>query len=49
MSWELMFCECKVNGYLDKAEKEKCDWIKQNLKIPVFVAKKNNGVEYIEQ
>jgi hypothetical protein len=32
--------ECKMNGKLDKIEKEKVEWIKSNLKIPVIVASK---------
>ena len=30
--------ECKTNDKLDKAEKEKCEWIEKNVNIPVFVA-----------
>jgi len=30
--------ECKINGMLDKEEKAKAEWIKNNLKIPIEVA-----------
>ena len=33
-----MFVECKTNGHLDKIEKEKVKWIREKLKIPVFIA-----------
>lgn len=44
-----MFVECKTNGYLDKIEKEKVKWIKEKLKIPVFIAckgEKRGTIEY---
>ena len=41
MSWEIILCEVKSNGYLDKIEKEKIEWIKTNLKIPVICAYKD--------
>lgn len=38
------FVECKAGDdkhkYLDKEEKEKCRWIKDNLRIPIIVATK---------
>jgi len=36
----VLLIECKCNGTLSKIEKEKVEWIKQNLKIPVFIASK---------
>jgi hypothetical protein len=36
----VQFVECKTNAMLDKAEKEKIEWIKQSLKIPVLIASK---------
>lgn len=38
--WDIQLVECKINGYLDPVEREKIEWIKTNLKIPVFVASK---------
>jgi len=38
--YQVQFVECKTNGTLDKVEREKIEWIKNNLKIPVFVASK---------
>jgi len=38
--WEVKLVECKVGKYLDAEEKEKVEWIKQNLKIPICVAYK---------
>lgn len=35
-----IFVECKTNGTLSKIEKEKVQWILDNLHIPVFVASK---------
>lgn len=37
------FVECKINGKLDKTEKEKIDWVNNNLKIPVIIASKKDG------
>jgi hypothetical protein len=37
-AFEVQFVECKTNGLLDKKEKEKIEWIKNNLKIPVIIA-----------
>ena len=37
----IKFVEVKTNGTLDKIEKEKVEWIKSNLKIPVIVASKD--------
>jgi hypothetical protein len=39
-TWHIQFVECKVNGTLSKTEKEKIEWIKCDLQIPVFVASK---------
>jgi hypothetical protein len=39
-SFSAQFVECKINGYLSKEEKEKVEWIKYNLNIPVFIASK---------
>jgi hypothetical protein len=42
--------ESKMTGKLDKTEKEKVEWIKNNLKIPVLVASKNGrGINYEQQ
>jgi len=38
--FEVKFVECKMNGYLDREEKDKAAWIMENLKIPVFIASK---------
>lgn len=43
----IQLIECKMNGKLDKIEKDKIEWIKNNLKIPVIIAKKGErGVIY---
>ena len=44
---QIQFVECKTNGTLDKVEKEKVEWIKNNLKIPVFVASQDYPDENI--
>ena len=38
--FDVRFIECKINGTLSKEEKEKIDWIKKELKIPVAIASK---------
>jgi hypothetical protein len=38
--FEVQLVESKMAGVLDKTEKEKINWIKDNLRIPVIVAKK---------
>jgi hypothetical protein len=38
LSWEVKFVEAKRTNKLDKEEKEKIEWIKANLKIPVEIA-----------
>ena len=40
MMYNVRLVESKMAGKLDKIEKEKCDWIKENLKIPVIIASK---------
>ena len=40
--WGVIFIECKSNGQLSKIEKEKINWIKDNLHIDVFVASKGD-------
>lgn len=40
--FEVQFVECKMNGVLDKLEKQKVEWIKTNLKIQVIIASKGN-------
>jgi len=40
--WKVQLVESKMTGKLDKIEKEKIEWIKNNLKIPVLVASKGN-------
>ena len=44
LGWNIQFVECKGgdnnHNKLDKEEKEKVDWIKYNLQIPVIVANK---------
>jgi len=50
--FEVIFVECKINGYLSKEEKAKVTWIKNNLFIPVSVAKrgkKRGEIEYLHQ
>ena len=41
--------ECKTNGYLDKEEKEKCQWLLENgLFNEIWVAKKKEEeIEYV--
>jgi hypothetical protein len=39
-TWFVQLVECKMNGILDKLEKEKIKWIKENLNIEVMLAKK---------
>lgn len=47
---QIEFFECKVNGKLDKIEKEKIEWIKNNLKIQVNIASKNGKeIKYEQQ
>jgi hypothetical protein len=38
--FDVQFVECKVNGMLSKIERDKVEWIKTNLKIPVLVARR---------
>jgi len=38
--FEVQFVECKLERNIDKIEKEKVEWIKSNLHIPVFLARK---------
>jgi hypothetical protein len=38
--WEVQLVECKMAGKLDKIEKEKVEWYKNVLKIPVIIASK---------
>jgi hypothetical protein len=50
--FEVQLVECKMNGKLDKIEKEKIDWLKQNLNIRIYVAKKGikkGEITYDEQ
>jgi len=37
---EVQFVECKLERNIDKIEKTKVEWIKSNLHIPVFLARK---------
>lgn len=37
---QVQLVESKMTGKLDKIEKEKVNWIKNNLKIPVLIASK---------
>ena len=39
--FDVQLVESKMTGKLDKTEKSKIEWIKQNLKIPCLVASKN--------
>lgn len=45
--FDVMLVECKMNGKLDKIEKEKIQWIKENLKIPVSLARQDFPEENI--
>jgi len=48
--WRIKLVESKVKGYLDAEERAKVEWIKENIKIPVFVAKKTEGgIDYEEK
>jgi hypothetical protein len=38
--WDIQLVECKMAGKLDKIEKEKVEWYKNVLKIPVIIASK---------
>jgi hypothetical protein len=38
--FEVQFVESKMTGELDREEKDKIEWIKNNLKIPVIIASK---------
>lgn len=38
----VQFVECKTGKYLDKKEKEKCEWIVNKLMIKVFTAYKGD-------
>jgi len=40
--FEVQFVECKVNGMLSKIERDKVEWIKANLKIPLIVARRGD-------
>ena len=41
ISYEVIGVECKVLGYLDKAEKEKCQWLlDNNIFSKILIAKK---------
>lgn len=41
-TYEIIGCECKSNGYLNKEEKGKCSWLlKNNIFSKIFVAKKS--------
>ena len=39
-AFEVQYVEGKINGTLSRIERQKIEWIKNNLKIPVFVASK---------
>ena len=39
-NWKIKLVECKMNGVLDKEEKEKIEWIQNNLYIKVDIASK---------
>ena len=41
------FVECKINGKLDKIEKEKIEWLKDNLHIHTIIAVKGERGEII--
>jgi len=48
--FDVQFVECKVNGILSREEKDKNEWIKAELNIPVYIAsrgKKRGTIEYI--
>jgi hypothetical protein len=40
VAWDIQLVESKMTGKLDKVEKEKVEWIKEHLNIPVFMAYK---------
>jgi hypothetical protein len=49
--FEVILIESKMIGVLDKKEKEKIEWIKNNLKISVVIAKqgkKRGEIEYVK-
>jgi len=39
-AYGVIFIECKLERNIDKIEKEKVEWIKSNLHIPVLLARK---------
>jgi len=50
--WHVKLVESKITGKLDKIEKDKIEWIKTNLKIPVIIASKSEKrgvINYDEQ
>ena len=46
--YEIIGVECKSNGYLDKEEKEKCEWLKNNIFSKILTAKKGKKRGEIE-
>lgn len=44
---KIYFVECKVNGYLNPTERQKVKWIKDNLQLETYVAKKEGEIKYI--
>jgi hypothetical protein len=38
---KIIFVECKINGYLNKEEKEKASWLIYTFNFEFFVAKKD--------
>jgi hypothetical protein len=46
--FDVKLVECKMSGKLDRLEKDKIEWIKQNLHIPVLLAIRDYPEENIE-
>jgi hypothetical protein len=44
-NWIVFLVESKMNGKLDKIEKEKIEWLKMNLHIKIYVASKEKRGE----
>ena len=40
VNWIVQLVECKTNGILDKMEKRKIEWIRNNLHLTIIVASK---------
>jgi len=47
--FNVAFVECKLNGYINKVEKEKVNWLIKNLHVPFYVAsKEGKKINYLQ-